>query len=245
VTAPELRPNALLGVEEVAEVAEIAPSTLRAYLARDEADIPAPQITTGGRKLWSRPVIDDWIEQRKRDSSNVVSVLTGDPDRTLPPALDALWKRLTEAIFSHFWERPADRRRWSRPHRTEPAVRKLAEETSWIASLHLDSEVPVDAIADTIQDAILFQMSEHRDDLGMGYVALAVPTGKALGWLVRYQPSRIPNVFGTIVGRAERELKINRDATKKTLRKSLVLDGGFGDRIAQLDELMAIAMPPN
>ncbi|HEX6351896.1 hypothetical protein [Actinophytocola sp.] len=47
----ELRADALLRLEDVAPAAEIAPSPLWAYLARDVAGIPAPQATTGGRKL--------------------------------------------------------------------------------------------------------------------------------------------------------------------------------------------------
>jgi hypothetical protein len=88
-------------------------------------------------------------------------------------------------------------------------------------------------------------MSSHRDNnLKTGNISLAISTGEALGWLVRYRPSRIPQLFGAIVGRAERELGIGRDASEETLRTALMLDGGFGDPSPQLDELMNIAMPP-
>ncbi|MFC6093922.1 hypothetical protein [Saccharothrix lopnurensis] len=79
LNAPELAEQSLLGVEEFAEQAGIAASTLRAYIARDEADVPLPQAVQGGRKQWARPVVQDWLEQRRRDPSTLVTVLTGTP----------------------------------------------------------------------------------------------------------------------------------------------------------------------
>lgn len=64
-------------------------STLRAYIARDEADIPLPQATEGNRKRWSRPVVEDWLEERRRDPSNVQTVLNGGEDK-LAPGLSTL-----------------------------------------------------------------------------------------------------------------------------------------------------------
>jgi hypothetical protein len=151
LNAPELTNSALLGVEEFAKEAGIAASTLRAYITRDEADIPPPQaISGGGRKHWSRPVVRDWIERRRRDPSEVTKVLTGDSE-DLPPGLRELWKRLSEAMFGEFWGHQAFRRRWSRPHRNEQAVLAVADQVGWTAALHLESTMPFDALADVSQ----------------------------------------------------------------------------------------------
>jgi hypothetical protein len=83
LNAPELVDGALLGIDDFAKEAGIAASTLRAYITRGEADVPAPQTTDGGRKRWSRPVLHDWIEQRRRDPSNVVIALSSDPEDQL------------------------------------------------------------------------------------------------------------------------------------------------------------------
>jgi hypothetical protein len=71
LTAPELAADELLGVAEMAEVAGINASTLRAYLTRGEAEVPLPQATVGGRSMWSRPVAQDWAEQRRRSSDDI------------------------------------------------------------------------------------------------------------------------------------------------------------------------------
>lgn len=50
----------------VAEIAEIAASTLRAYISWEENDVPQPQATLNGRSAWTRPVAEEWAEQRRR-----------------------------------------------------------------------------------------------------------------------------------------------------------------------------------
>ena len=74
-TAPELAGDQLIGVAEMARVGGIAASTLRAYLSRDQSDVPDPQAVIGGRNMWSRPVAADWAEQRNRSDEGVESVL--------------------------------------------------------------------------------------------------------------------------------------------------------------------------
>lgn len=248
LNAPELSEASLLGVEEFAKEAGIAASTLRAYIARDEADLPTPQVTEGGRKRWARPVVGDWLEQRRRDPSNVQTVLSGGAENELAPGLSALWTRLTEAVFGELWGQPASRRRWSRPHRTEQAVRAVAQQVGWTAALHLDSTVPFDAVAVALEQSILWQLGkgEHRrggEFLG-GYVGLYPKTGRLLGWFVNHKPSRAPALFGSIVREAEDTLGIPPAVTAKSLRMTLTLDGGFQDDQEQLSEFFAVALPP-
>lgn len=57
LSAPELTGDHLVGVPQMAQIAEIAPSTLRAYIARGEDGIPQPQgaRTVGAGCLPSTP----------------------------------------------------------------------------------------------------------------------------------------------------------------------------------------------
>lgn len=243
LNAPELSDSALLGVDEFAKEAGIAASTLRAYIARDEADIPLPQATEGNRKRWARPVVEDWLERRRRDPSNVQTALNGGEDQ-LAPGLSTLWKRLSEAVFGDLWGQPASRRRWSRPHRTEQAVRSVAEQVGWTAALHLESTVPFDAVADAIENAILWELRDCDRNFPVGFAGLNPKTGRLLGWFIHHQPSRTPYLFGSIVREAENTLDIPPAVTAKSLTMTLVMDGGFEDRKDQLKEFFAVALPP-
>uniref|UniRef100_UPI003F4992D3 helix-turn-helix transcriptional regulator n=1 Tax=Amycolatopsis sp. CA-096443 TaxID=3239919 RepID=UPI003F4992D3 len=80
LSAPELADSEMLGVEEFAREAGIAVSTLRAYIARGEAGVPTPQTVHGNRRRWSRPVVADWREQRRRDPRTVAE----NPDPAVP-----------------------------------------------------------------------------------------------------------------------------------------------------------------
>jgi hypothetical protein len=75
LSAPELGGDQLIGSAELAAMANIEPSTLRAYQARDEADLPDPQATISGRNVWSKPVAADWIEHRARSSGSVEATM--------------------------------------------------------------------------------------------------------------------------------------------------------------------------
>lgn len=243
LNAPELSESALLGVEEFAKEAGIAASTLRAYIARDEADIPLPQTTEGNRKRWARPVVEDWLEQRRRDPSNVGTVLNGGQDQ-LAPGLKQLWIRLSEAVFGELWGQPASRRRWSRPHRTEQAARSVAEQIGWTAALHLESAMPFGEVASAIKHTILWELREGRGHTSGGYVGLSPKTGRLLGWFVHHRPSRTPALFGDIVREAETQLDVPSAVTAKSLRMSLTMNGGFADHTEQLREFFEVALPP-
>ncbi len=64
MAAPELHPHNLQGIDAVAELLGVTPSTVRAYLARGQ--MPEPLVRVGGSPLWSRPVIERWLPTRRR-----------------------------------------------------------------------------------------------------------------------------------------------------------------------------------
>lgn len=249
LNAPELFDAALLGVEEFADRAEIAASTLRAYIARDEADIPVAQASDGPRKRWSKPVVEDWLEQRRRDPSKLGALLRPaadgeDDDYNLTPGLRALWRRLTDAMVDQLWGDGPMRRRWSRPHRNEQAVRNLSTQLGWIAALHLDSEFPFEALTAVLEDAVVCQLTSPTNRAErQAYFDRRV--GQMLGWYIEHRPSHVTAVFGAIIGRAEREHDIPREYTVASLRSSIEMDGGFEGKADQLDEFLELVAPPS
>lgn len=60
--APELHPSQLLGIDDVAAIAEVAAVTVRAYLHRRQMPVPIARI--GGSPVWSRPVVERWASSR-------------------------------------------------------------------------------------------------------------------------------------------------------------------------------------
>jgi len=60
LVAPELTSTQMLGLAQMAEIAGVAASTLRAYFSRGEAEVPQPQAVIGGRSLWARPIAEEW-----------------------------------------------------------------------------------------------------------------------------------------------------------------------------------------
>ncbi|SFW11893.1 hypothetical protein [Amycolatopsis australiensis] len=249
LNAPELAESALLGVEEFAAEAGIAAATLRAYIARDEADIPEPQVTDGGRKRWSRPVVTDWLEQRRRAPGNAAAVLAGNDTAdenasgSISPALRRLWTRLTTMLLRELWEQPAARRRWSRPFRNEQAANDLAEQLGWVAAVNADAAIPVNDLAWMIQQGVLWELQRFRDTMSVvGHVSLTRQAGHALGWFIEQAPGRVPALFGAIVRHAKDDLDIPADVVEKSLRQSLMSHGGMPPE--RVDEFFAVTFPP-
>ncbi|QXV63529.1 hypothetical protein CVV72_40935 (plasmid) [Amycolatopsis sp. TNS106] len=250
LNAPELAEAGLLGVEEFAVEAGIAASTLRAYIARDEADLPAPQVSDGGRKRWSRPVVTDWLEQRRRDPQNAAAVLAGDDVATedaaglMSPALRRLRTRLTDMLLRELWEKPAVRRRWARPFRNETAAKDLAEQLGWVAAVNADAAIPTTDLAWMIQQSVLWELQRNSHlATAMGVISLTRQTGHSLGWFLEQAPKRASALFGAIVRDAGNTLKIPAEVVEKSLRKSLMLDGGMSKQ--RVDEFFAVAFPPH
>ncbi len=66
MTAPELHPHNLIGVDGVAELIGVAAATVRAYVTRGQ--MPAPVVRIGGAPVWPRALIERWLSSRPRSS---------------------------------------------------------------------------------------------------------------------------------------------------------------------------------
>jgi hypothetical protein len=249
LTAPELSADQLLGVTEMAEVAGVGSSTLRAYLSRGENDVPAPQAVVGGRSMWSRPVAEEWAEQRRRSTTGVAEAMTGDRDgSSLPVGVSDLWQRFTRMLFTDLWEHPTRRKRWALRWRTQDSVRDVATELGWSAAISLDRIIPMPDLAITVRHAVLDELAIGQDlDRETGaenpfHYGITHQVARMLDWLIRHAPDHAAGVIGDIVGEAERRFQIPRHVTERSLRTALSLDGKLDD--GGYTEFLDRALPP-
>ena len=264
LTAPELAAENLIGAAGLAEITGIAPSTLRAYIARGEADVPLPQAIIGGRSLWARPVAEEWAEQRQRDPDAVNAAVSapshyGDP---VPAGQAELAATLTRSFLSDLWDYRPFRSRWALRWRSKDHVHEVAAALGHqAASYVLRTLIPAEALSVTLQHALLDDLAEgqrnHRAISGDGKLRLAGPDDTAdetptyygimpkiaemLGWLARHRPATAGRVITSVTGEAERRLGIPRHVTEQTIRVALDLDGDPGDT---LDGFLARVMTP-
>jgi len=165
LTAPELAAENLIGAADLAEITGIAPSTLRAYIARGEADVPLPQAVIGGRSLWARPVAEEWAEQRQRDPDAVDAAISapsyyGDP---VPVGQAELAATLTRSFLSDLWDDRPCRGRRALGWRTKDHVRKVAAALGHeAASYVLRTLIPAEALSVTLRHALLDDLAESR-----------------------------------------------------------------------------------
>ncbi|MGC9670989.1 hypothetical protein ACNTMW_31130 [Planosporangium sp. 12N6] len=243
LTAPELAADQLVGVAELAQIAGVAASTLRAYLARGENDIPLPQATVTGRNLWSRPVAEEYAEARQQDPDAIASTMSAQRGEVnLPRGTAELWQRFSRKFLLELWEKPAFRRRWALRWRTEPAIREVAEGLGWQVAGHLDQIVPMTQLATTIRYAILGDLSGqqtatrelHRfvgaDDPDNDHsYGLTPAIARMLAWYIRHDPAVAHAMLAETIGQAERELDIPRGTTADTLHTAVDMDGHLTD----------------
>jgi len=264
LTAPELAAENLIGGGDLAEITGIAPSTLRAYIARGEADVPLPQAVIADRSLWARPVAEEWAEQRQRDPEAVVAAVSapshyGDP---VPVGQAELAATLTRSFMADLWDYRPFRGRWALRWRTKDHVREVAAALGHeAASYVLRTLIPAEALSVTLQHALLDDLADsQRSDRAIsadGTLRLAGPDDTAdemppyygimpkiaemLGWLARHRPATAGRVITSVTGEAERRLGIPRHVTEQTIRVALDLDGDMGDT---LDEFLAKVITP-
>lgn len=230
LSAPELHAEQLLGVNELAETAGIAASTLRAYLARDESDVPVPQAVVGGRDMWSRPVAEDWAERRQRSHEGVAEALGDQEHPNLDRGVAELWKEYTRQFTSRLWDNATWRKRFALRWRTKAAVEDLANDLAWTVAGGLRRIVPIGDLGHTVRDAVLYrfvswQRLTENDPEENDYLPIGRQVAHLLDWLIRHDHGQATHTVNTIVGDAERELKIPAKLTGRSLRKAMNLDG--------------------
>jgi hypothetical protein len=234
ISAPELTGDQLVGLGEMADIADVAASTLRAYSARGEADIPQPQATVNGRNVWSRAVAQEFAERRRQSPDGVAEpVSTSRVGSTaVPVGIGELWRRYTRIFTSALWENPARRRRWALRWRTQAAVQNVAEDLAWYVAADVAEGtggiIPTADLAATIQHAVLDELAtgwkgDHRDE-DWFFCGIQHNIARMLDWLIRHHPATAAHTIAHIVGTAEDRLKIPRKVTENSLRTALSLD---------------------
>ena len=63
IDAPELHPGAVLIIEDVARAVGLSPESLMEYVRR--GTFPQPPVRLGRTPAWPRPVVEQWIAQRR------------------------------------------------------------------------------------------------------------------------------------------------------------------------------------
>jgi hypothetical protein len=261
LAAPELSADQMVGVAEMAKIGGIAASTLRAYIARGEAEVPLPQASPNGRSLWARPVAEDWAEARQRSPEGVTLAVSADRDgEALPVGLTDLRNRFARMFYSSLWERPALRKRWALRWRTEPAVRQVADDLGWLVAASLDRIVPDVPLTFTIERAVLDELAvgqqldknirdlrvvdpdETAGDSEPGFYGINRRVAMMLSWLIRHRPAAAAHAIGVIVGEAEQRLGIPRQVTERSLRTALSFDSEM-DKDALKEFLSRVLSP--
>lgn len=245
LAAPELTGDQLVGIAELAQIAGIEASTLRAYISRGEGEVPPPQSTVHGRSAWARPVAEEWAEQRQRDREGLTSAVSAERDgNSLPVGIAEVWTRFSRIFFSQLWERPTWRKRWALRWRTETAVREIAEDLSWDVAANVPTLVPIHDLAITLRHAVLDELARGqrlRHDLGDGtdtrhykpheFFGIVHPVTKMLDWLICHDPTLAGHVIGEIIGDAHREYGIPRHVAENSITTALSLDSTLDMKI--------------
>lgn len=168
--APELADDQLVGVPEMAELADITLSTLRTYISRGENSIPLPQAAVSGHSMGARPVTEDWAEAHRKSPESVEAAMASGDNDSLSRDAAEVRQRFTENFTRTLWERPAVGKRWTLRHRNEGAVRELASELAWEVAASLDRIIPTEELGMTIRHAVL-------DEFAARAALLSAPAG--------------------------------------------------------------------
>ncbi|SBW24496.1 hypothetical protein FDG2_4180 [Candidatus Protofrankia californiensis] len=251
VTAPELAGDQLVSLADFADIAGVTASTLRSYLTRDQADLPPPQAIIGSRKLWARPVAEEWAEQRRRSDDGLdeaVAVRRGEASQ--PAGIIDVWNRFTQNFYSTLWERPDRRRRWALRWRTPDAVRDLADDLGWTVAAEMTGTgiVPWDDLADTVHHALVdeFALGKELDSLDNLFprhsYTLGGSVSQTLEWLIRYSPTHARRAIAYTIHETERRLDIPRPIIERSLRETVTPAGSLDS--AALDDFFDRVLTP-
>ncbi|RIT36731.1 hypothetical protein D2E76_15835 [Mycobacteroides abscessus] len=243
ISAPELAAGLLIGTPEMASMAGIAASTLRAYSARGENDLPAHQGVIAGRKMWSRPVAADWAESRSRLPENAAAALAASSELSVGQA--DLFARFSASFFTRLWSKPF-RKLWRL--KDESSARARSNELAMLVATNLEDIVPIDALKFTVRQAVLHEF-QHDIEAAAAIgrpermdVSLWPLTAKMLDWIVRHHPRRAGNLINDIIGSAERDLNVPREQSIAAIRRSLAQDGKLA--VGAYDAFLERILPP-
>jgi hypothetical protein len=263
LTAPELAGDRLIGVPEMAAITGIAASTLRAYASRGEADVPLPQAVIAGRAMWSRPVADDWAEQRQRHPDAIAEAVAvpGLGGRPVPVGEAELAAGLARSFHAALWDYRPFRSRWALRHRNTGAVREVADSLAASAAGYmLRSLIPGMDLISVVSRAVLYELADWQRTGGAAgtigklrvaspaetgnadYYPIGRPVARMLGWMVRHQPGMAQAAWGVIVRDAEDKLGIPTALTERSLDMALGLDGKL-DEAALSEYLRRVKTP--
>jgi len=253
LAAPELTGDQLVGVAELARAAGIAPSTLRAYIARGEADVPEPQATVSGRSAWARPVVYEWAEQRRRDPDGLVQAVTSGDGEDLAPGAEILRARIERMLMRVLWEGPY-RQRWSMRWRGREPIREVADDLSRLLTTDLlgSGFVNMNNLSQTLIHALLDELAYSRDlhrplngpdnAEDPEYYGIARSIEEMLRWFIACDPSRASAVISEVIGDAERRLGIPRTVIEQSLRVAATPNKAVG--AAGMREFLARVLSP-
>lgn len=237
LNAPELAADQLVPLPELARIAGVAASTLRAYQAREQNDVPLPQAAIAGRNLWARPVAEEYAEAREQGPEAIAATMTtrhGEAD--VSRGIAELWRRFAEMFMYQLWQKPGLRRRWALRWRTETAVRQVAEELGWDVAANLNRIVPMHNLGSTLRYAILHDIGDQRANLDTlaqrgdqdaaadHSYGLTPAIANTLAWYIRHDPTSAHAILGETIGDAERQMDIPRHDLAESLRTAVSLD---------------------
>lgn len=250
LTAPELAGDQLIGVNEMAEIGKITPSTLRSYLTRDQSDIPPPQTVISGKAMWSRPVAQDWAEQRNRSSEGVEAVLAHQaPDSRLSVGQGRIQERFTDSFASQLWDSPERRKLWALRHRSAEQVRRTSSDLAWSVAVSLEDIVPLQPLAAVIRAAVLSDFADDVRDhqrrgepLYEGVLNLLPTTAQMLDWIIRHDPSTAQRLVGEIVRESQDKLEIPVEVVGYGLAQALALDSSLDQDVVKA--FLERSLPP-
>ncbi|MFG3429359.1 hypothetical protein [Streptomyces californicus] len=207
LTAPELAGDQLIGTPALAAAAAISPSALRAYISRGQGEVPEPQALVGNRPMWSRPVAENWATHRRRPAADRWPAQRERP--ALAAGAERVRRNLAPVLYSALWEDPERRARWVLRHRTEDAVRQVAEDLAHLAADRLQETVPAQALAEVLTQAALANLGtgQPRSD-GVAQV---------LGWLTRHHPRLADQAVAAFADHAALQYDIQHDDAVRLL----------------------------
>jgi hypothetical protein len=168
-------------------------------------------------------------------------------DADAPPVgRSDLRDRFTKRFVSELWDYPVFRKRWSLRHRTPESVLQVAQDLGLQVAGGLDSIVPIEDLAMTIELAV---MNEFRWGLKTSsekepesFFGIQHHAARTLDWLIRHDPNMAQAAINGIIGDAERELKIPRNTVIHSLETALALDGRLSTEVRQ--EFLEKVLPP-